>query len=930
MPAHDVVSRLLTCALIGAAMQWHTPAFAHNTAPAHAVTASRPARAVVLTSARALVGTPGRVHRIAGAVHWRADIVYELTGPVIVGDGGTLTIEAGARIEARPGAFLNISRDGRIIADGTLLQPIVLTCTSVPQYEGCWGGMTIQGFAPLNFGAATSPEARGTGAAGCPESGFSAEVQGNYGGCDPADSSGVVRYVRVEYASKGLRLLGVGSGTLVDFVQVNRSAADGVSVVGGNVDVRHLFLTANQGYGLSWRSGWRGRGQFITVQQDQRGSLGGLLGSNEGSTPTSFATEPRSAPTLLNVTIIAPPVVGVPVEDGPVALRLHRGTSGTLRNVLLHTIGIALDIDDSRTCVAGSSPLTITNAVIANSVQLGSADVDPLACEPYASPNVEAEWLGDPLNQVGVITDLAEANALIRLATNLIVPDLRPSSGGAAATNPAAVPPNDGFFDAQSTFIGAISISASGRNDIPWYSGWTVPAPIPPLGGGVVGTVSSPTLGLLSGIVIRAALGVETTSAPDGTYSLSLPAGEHQLIVSSVPIGCSAASPSVQVPSGGTVTVNVTVLCSTVASVSVGTFHACALSVVGSAQCWGNNEFGMLGDNSIVANSTPVLVAGSNVFNQGSVSSGYTHSCALRSAGAACWGLNFFGALGSGSAGFFAPAPATVGNGTTPSFVKLATGGYHACALTAAGAAWCWGWNQEGQAGAPPATSSVLLPAAAATGPLVFAQITAGESHTCALTAAGEAWCWGGNGRGELGTDPAVLGTASFTPVLVPGGHTFASIDGGLVHTCGVTTGGALYCWGSQESGQLGNGVVGGVTNGPVLVNAGTSYVQVSAGSSSTCAVTSTKSIQCWGAGISGVLGNATNAAVQSTPVDVSGGLEALGVVVNLSEPNGATACAVTQNGAAWCWGAGTAGQLGTGNLLSSNVPVQVRIRGPF
>lgn len=867
------------------------------------------------------------VYRIDRPTTWRADVVHELDAPIIVEAGGTLVIEAGARIEAKPGASIEVSRNGRLIAAGTPLQPIVLTCTSAPKYEGCWGGLTIKGSAGLNFGSLTSPAARGTGAAGCREAESGAA---GYGGCDPADSSGALRYVRIEYAARGLQLLAVGNRTDIDFVQVNRSGDNGVTVVGGTADLRHLFLTANQGYGLSWRSGWRGRGQFISVQQDARGNSGGIAGSNEGATSSAQTGEPRSAPTLINVTIISPFATGTPAT-APAAVQLRRGTAGVFRNILVHSANIALDVDDTRTCLEtpGTPRFTLTNLVVANTPLLGSDDVDPLSCEPYLSPNAESEWLVDPGNLVGIITDPAVGNALIRDASNLLVPDLRTSAGGLAVTNPFAVPPSDGFFDVTAGFIGAVPANLSGRNNVPWYSGWTTPAPIPPLPGAVGGTVSSVAIGPLSNVVVRAALGREAVTSLTGTYGFSLPAGDHRLALSSLPIGCGAEPRDLSVVSGVTSTVDFTVSCTTVASLALGALHGCALSSDGQTQCWGSNEFGMVGDGTTTTpRLTPVLVTGSNTFQAGSLSSGYTHSCAIRSGRAVCWGLNFFAALGVGTAGLFAVEPVAVGNAGTPSFVRVSAGGYHGCGLTSAGVAWCWGWNQEGQTGQV-GTAPQVVPASVAAGPLVFAQLAAGESHTCALTGSGAAYCWGGNGRGELGTDPAVIGTQSNAPVLVPGGYTFASIDAGGLHTCGVTVAGALYCWGSQEYGQLGNGVVSVSTSGPVLVSGGAPYQQVSAGGQTTCAVTNAGVVQCWGAGVSGVLGNGTTIAAQALPAPVSGGLTAAGVVVNLSDPAGASACAYTTVGLAYCWGAGLAGQLGTGTAVSSNVPLRVQVRAP-
>jgi alpha-tubulin suppressor-like RCC1 family protein len=449
------------------------------------------------------------------------------------------------------------------------------------------------------------------------------------------------------------------------------------------------------------------------------------------------------------------------------------------------------------------------------------------------------------------------------------------------------------------------------------------------LPGTVAGTVSSLIVGPFENALVSSAMGRDVRTSPDGSYSLALPAGEHQLSVSEVPIGCGSSTRNVLVSSSSTTVVNFSVDCTTVTHLAVGALHGCALAATGAAQCWGGNEYGMVGDGTSVSpRLLPVAVTGSVAFQAGSLSSGYTHTCGIRNSRAVCWGLNFFAALGVGTAGLFASEPVAVGTSATPSFTAVSAGGYHGCGLTSAGTAWCWGWNQEGQAGQS-STAPQLLPAAVNAGPLVFAQIAAGESHTCALTTAGAAYCWGGNGRGELGSDPAVVGTSSVVPIAVPGDHVFASIDAGTFHTCGITTVGALLCWGSQEHGQLGNGVVDAGISAPTAVSGGATYRQVSAGGHSTCAVTTADVVHCWGAGVSGVLGNGTNVATQSTPVPVVGALSVAGVAVNLSDPSGATACAFTLTGAAYCWGQGSNGQFGVGTTTSSNVPVQVLIRGP-
>jgi alpha-tubulin suppressor-like RCC1 family protein len=142
-------------------------------------------------------------------------------------------------------------------------------------------------------------------------------------------------------------------------------------------------------------------------------------------------------------------------------------------------------------------------------------------------------------------------------------------------------------------------------------------------------------------------------------------------------------------------------------------------------------------------------------------------------------------------------------------------GDRHSCALTADGAAYCWGDNNAGQLGANPLVEPTrATPAPAAPG-FAFVAIAAGLEHTCGLTGAGLAYCWGRNSSGELGDGTTV---GSWSPVAVGGGHTFATISGGDRHTCGVTTSQIAYCWGSSQYGQTGSNGTGSFFNLPVKV----------------------------------------------------------------------------------------------------------------
>jgi len=237
---------------------------------------------------------------------------------------------------------------------------------------------------------------------------------------------------------------------------------------------------------------------------------------------------------------------------------------------------------------------------------------------------------------------------------------------------------------------------------------------------------------------------------------------------------------------------------SNLVTVTEGEYHACGLTSSGQAYCWGNGTNGQLGQGANTDSRTPVPVAGGHSFNTIGAGSGFT--CGLTSAGAAyCWGNSFFGQLGYGDTLTTGNTPQPVSTGV--SFRWLTVGYQHACGLTSAGVAYCWGRNDSGQLGAPPSRSS-SVPLLVST-PLRFTSLSAGNQHTCGLTSGGGAYCWGGNTYGALGSGTT---TDSYTPVLVSGGHAFASIGAGIAFsfTCAVTTSQVAYCWGDNSYGVLG------------------------------------------------------------------------------------------------------------------------------
>ncbi|MHC4610700.1 MAG: RCC1 domain-containing protein [Planctomycetota bacterium] len=337
-------------------------------------------------------------------------------------------------------------------------------------------------------------------------------------------------------------------------------------------------------------------------------------------------------------------------------------------------------------------------------------------------------------------------------------------------------------------------------------------------------------------------------------------------------------------------------------AVSTGGNHTCGLTAEGDAYCWGQNGWGQLGNPT--AGSTepsPIAVAGGRTFV--SVVVGAAHTCGLTANGEAyCWGGNYQGQLGNGTR-IRSPSPIAVTGGHT--FVSLDAGHGHTCGVTLGGYTYCWGYNWMGQIGN--GTRLDQLSPAAVTGGDAFVSVDVGANHTCAMTAEGNAYCWGWNSYGQLGSEPFTYQTIPFA---VAGGHMFVSLDAGFFrHTCGVTREGTAYCWGGNGSGQLGNGTYTYREPSPVAVASGHTFVSVEAGGYHTCALTVEGDAYCWGANGFGQLGHGARIWLPS-PGPVTGGHTFVSVGAGTYQ-----SCGVTTSGDAYCWGDNRTGQLGTGSV---------------
>jgi alpha-tubulin suppressor-like RCC1 family protein len=340
------------------------------------------------------------------------------------------------------------------------------------------------------------------------------------------------------------------------------------------------------------------------------------------------------------------------------------------------------------------------------------------------------------------------------------------------------------------------------------------------------------------------------------------------------------------------------------AEVSAGGAHTCAVARNQYAYCWGANAHGQVGAGTTIDYASPVIVAAGIT----SVSAGGNHSCAF-GAGLYCWGLNSDGQLGDGTKiDRLRPTRTT---GPFADVYSVRAGGAHSCGDKDDGG-WdsgtvsvCWGSDAYGQLGY------------LADSPTVYA-LVAGGSHSCGTDYgfSPQLYCWGSNVSGQLGTGTTLTMSR---PVLHVGSLSGDwSLSAGRSHTCaGLNVLGikGLFCWGSNDAGQLGDGTTV-ERRTPVLVSGGP-FASVSAGGSHTCALNSAGAAYCWGANDHGQLGDGTP-TTRTTPVLVAGGLTFLAV-----SAGGSHSCGVTVSGT-YCWGANGNGQLGNGTTTDSAVPVRV------
>jgi prepilin-type N-terminal cleavage/methylation domain-containing protein len=375
----------------------------------------------------------------------------------------------------------------------------------------------------------------------------------------------------------------------------------------------------------------------------------------------------------------------------------------------------------------------------------------------------------------------------------------------------------------------------------------------------------------------------------------------------------------------------------------VGANNMCATGINDLTYCWGYNAFSQVGDRTTTDRSKPTTVnttdiLGGNKLTQ--ISSGSVHTCAIATdQNAYCWGNNTSGVLGDGTT-VDRPSPVQVvrtGVLSGKTIKSISAGDSHTCVIASDDNAYCWGANVNGGLGNGATVASSVPVAVTTSGALsgkTIKSISSGYDFTCAIASDNNAYCWGTNNTGQLGINST---TRSLNPVavLTSGaliGKTVTSLSANYNHTCTVASDNNAYCWGANASGEIGDGttvtrtVPTAVTRTGVLN--GKTIKSISSGFQYNCVIASDDYPYCWGQNF-GRLGNGSNTS-STVPVatTLSGALN--GKKIASITAADTTTCALTDDSLLYCWGSNYYGMVGNsysplGNFSGdTNVPVKV------
>ena len=387
----------------------------------------------------------------------------------------------------------------------------------------------------------------------------------------------------------------------------------------------------------------------------------------------------------------------------------------------------------------------------------------------------------------------------------------------------------------------------------------------------------------------------------------------------------------------------------TILSIAAGAYHTCAIASDNQAYCWGSDSNGQIGNGATTGDQgSPVAVVTSGVLSGKtitSLSSGGNHTCSIASDNLAyCWGVDVNGELGNGATTGDQVNPVAVDTSGVLSgktVMSISAAYAHTCVVSSDYQTYCWGIDSVGQLGNDTSLTSQASPAVVNIGGALFGKtilsISAGTTHTCVIASDNQAYCWGTDTSGDLGNGATTGNQASPVAVDTSGvlsGKTILSISAGNTHTCVIASDNLAYCWGGDSYGQLGNGATTGNQASPVAVDtsgalSGKTILSISASDFHTCVIASDNLPYCWGNDGSGQLGNGATTGDQVSPVavDTSGALSGK-TILSISAGDYHT-CAIASDNLAYCWGDDSSGRLGDGPATGSQTsPVAVDTSG--
>lgn len=416
------------------------------------------------------------------------DKIWQLNGVLRVQSGGVLNIEAGTEVQGNSAmnpTAIQIERGGQIFANGTQYEPIVLTCTGsdgvggdAGKSSGCWSGLWISGRGTVNRGTELSPDG------GCPANiGEAGLVGSNYGGCNPADNSGSLSYMVIEFAGfvvaanrelNCLTLAAVGSATQVHHIQCHGGLDDGVEFFGGSVSTHHMLLTANNDDGFDCSFGVASEHQFYIIQHDAGDAANDSKAIEcDGNEPAPGTEDlPRTSPRLFNFTIIG----NLTTTTQAASMHIRRGAGLRLYNSVIAGWNTGLDLDDPFTCSGfGDGNPQILHTTFIEVAVIGNTDGSDPVCGGFANEN---DFL---IGQAGYQSIPGARGTQIATyfndAYNTNLPDWRMKTdlGGNPLLGNTIAPGAVGAtaFVQATNYRGAVPAGLGGG--IPWYSGWTRP-----------------------------------------------------------------------------------------------------------------------------------------------------------------------------------------------------------------------------------------------------------------------------------------------------------------------------------------------------------------------------------------------------------------------------------------------------------------------